>query len=227
MLGCKPSQGAGSCREGLLSAADRLMCCVHWLETQSASSPTPRPQAWRYPPNCTPSSMTTHVPIVTRHIAPILVITCLMITNGIGSKKHNTAEACGEGGRQYERWRGKWGGGARAAAVGSQSPKMKPSKTPTHPHTVAGATHKSHLLNVGHIVGCANKCCSAPEKGVDAGCIHNGVALSLLHRGSTEGNITSKLLDRQRLSSEGCLVNLRIATAGRGAGRGVSSYIGR
>ena len=83
-----------------------------------------------------------------------------------------------------------------------------------HPYTdghQAGASNLGHdLLQVGHIVGGPNQCSSTTKEGVGASCVHNGMLLSLLDGGARETDIIAVLLDRQRLSSQGSLVNLQL-----------------
>ena len=82
-----------------------------------------------------------------------------------------------------------------------------------HPDTngnQAGSSNLGHdLLQVGDIVGGANQSSSTSKEGVGTSGIHDGVLLALLDSGARKADIIGVLLDRQRLSSQSCLVDLQ------------------
>lgn len=81
------------------------------------------------------------------------------------------------------------------------------------PHTNGKETGSSNLghdlLQIGNVVGGANESSSTSKEGVGPSGVHNGLLLSLLDGGAGEAYITSVLLHRERLSSQGSLVNLQ------------------
>lgn len=81
------------------------------------------------------------------------------------------------------------------------------------PHTNGEETGSSNLghdlLQVSNVVGGADESSSTSKEGVGPSGIHNGLLLSLLDGGAREAYITSVLLHRERLSSQGSLVNLQ------------------